>query len=212
MCWIPDYPDGRSLSGKLTSLGEKEHLIKVRYIGPLSRFTPGQAKRILYDVLCILSGPEPQRTEFERIAVDALLRSGLRHYVVRGVVSEENNPLTTFRGANFLKSTDLHDIIEQSEYVLARSGYSMIMDLATLGKKAIFVPTPGQTEQEYLAARLRTKGIAYSIAQQDFDLTKAWNSAHSYTGFNQFPSDVHLLTEALHEIVPVSVTQEIQQI
>ena len=212
MCWIPDYPDGRSLSGKLTSLGEKEHLIKVRYIGSLSRFMPRPAKGILYDVLCILSGPEPQRTEFERIAVDELLRSGLRHYIVRGIVSEENNPSTTFRGANFLKGTDLQAIIEQSEYILARSGYSTIMDLAALGKKAIFVPTPGQTEQEYLAARLRTKGIAYSVAQHDFDITKAWNSAHSYTGFNQFPGDVHRLTEALHEIVPVNVTQEIQQI
>ena len=209
MCWIPDYPDGRSLSGKLTSLGNKKHLIRVRYIGSLSRFTLGTTKGILYDVLCILSGPEPQRTEFEKIAVDELVRSGLRYYIVRGVVSEQNNP--TFSGANFLKGSDLQAIIDQSEYVLARSGYSTIMDLAKLGKKAIFVPTPGQTEQEYLAARLRTKAIAFSVAQRDFDMIKAWNSAQSYTGFNQFPGDAHLLTEALHEIVPVNVTPQRQQ-
>ena len=211
VCWIPDFPDGRSLSGKLTSLGNKSHSIRVRYIGSLSRFTQRPTKGILYDVLCILSGPEPQRTEFEKIAVDGLVRSGLRHYIVRGVVSEQNNPSTTFSGTNFLNGSDLQAIIDQSDYVLARSGYSTIMDLAKLGKKAIFVPTPGQTEQEYLAARLRTKAIAFSVAQRDFDMMTAWNSAQSYTGFNQFPGDVHLLTEAIHEIVPVGATPQMQQ-
>ena len=212
MCWIPDYPDGRNLSGKLMSLGRKAHLIKVRYIGALSRFTQEKTRETIYDVVCILSGPEPQRTEFEKIVAEQLVRSGLRYFIVRGVVSEQYKSVTTFDGANFLKASDLQAIIQQSEYVLSRSGYSTIMDLAALGKKAIFVPTPGQTEQEYLAERLRTKGIALSVSQHDFDIAKAWDRARSYTGFNQFPSDIHLLTEALHEIVPVNVTQEIQQI
>jgi uncharacterized protein (TIGR00661 family) len=210
-CWIPDYPDARNLSGKLMSLGGNAHLIKVRYIGPLSRFTKEKAKGTIYDVVCILSGPEPQRTEFEKIVAEQLARSGLKYFMVRGVVSEHSKPRTTFEGADFLKTSDLQSVIEQSEYVLSRSGYSTIMDLAALGKKAIFVPTPGQTEQEYLAARLRSKGIAWSVSQQEFDMVKEWDRARSYAGFSQFTNDIHLLTEALHEIVPVTVAQEMQQ-
>jgi uncharacterized protein (TIGR00661 family) len=210
-CWIPDYPDGRNLSGKLMSLGRNAHLINVKYIGALSRFAKEKAKETKYDVVCILSGPEPQRTAFEKIATEQLVRSGLRYFIVRGVVSEHYKPQASFEGVNFLKASDLQSIIEQSEYVLSRSGYSTIMDLAALGKKAIFVPTPGQTEQEYLAARLRNKGIAWSVSQQDFDMAKAWDCARSYAGFNQFTDDIHLLTEALNEIVPVTLVQEMQQ-
>ncbi len=82
------------------------------------------------------------------------------------------------------------------------------MDMATLGKKAIFVPTPGQTEQEYLAERLKAKGIAFFVAQKDFNIMEAWTSSHSFTGFNQFPSDVHFLTDALDEFVPSRLSTE----
>jgi len=211
MCWIPDYPDERSLSGKLKSLGNKEQVIRVRHIGALSRFTQMKTREKVYDIACILSGPEPQRTRFEKIAAKELAASGLRYFIVRGLISEQDNPPTTHDGANFLNTSDLQAVIEQSEYVLSRSGYSTIMDLAALGKKAIFVPTPGQTEQEYLAARLRTKGIAFSVRQHEFEMKKAWDNARSYTGFNQFPGDLHLLTEALDEMLPAGVTQEMQQ-
>jgi UDP:flavonoid glycosyltransferase YjiC (YdhE family) len=159
VCWIPDFPDGRSLAGKLPSLGTNEHSLNVKYIGVLSRFTQASVSEIVYDVLCILSGPEPQRTEFERIAVLELARSGLRYYIVRGIVGGNHDAPTTFNGVNFLKASELLNLIGQSECVLARSGYSTIMDMSKLGKKVIFVPTPGQTEQEYLAARLRAKEL-----------------------------------------------------
>ena len=81
------------------------------------------------------------------------------------------------------------------------------MDLATLGKKAIFVPTPDQTEQEYLAQRLNAKGIAFFAAQKNFNVMDAWTNLQSFTGFNQFPSDVHFLTDALDEFVPVAATR-----
>lgn len=201
VCWIPDYPDGRRLAGKLPSLGKNEHSLNVKYIGVLSRFSKAPVNEVLYDVLCILSGPEPQRSAFERIAVSELARSGLRYYIVRGIVGGNVEAPTTFQGVNFLKGADLLKAISQSECILSRSGYSTIMDMSTLGKKVIFVPTPGQTEQEYLAARLSAKGIAYSAAQDDFDLQEAWTKSHSYTGFNQFPDDSHFLTDALDDIL-----------
>jgi UDP:flavonoid glycosyltransferase YjiC (YdhE family) len=210
-CWIPDYPDGRSLAGKLRSLTGKKQEVSIKYIGVLSRFGPPKPREILYDIVCILSGPEPQRSAFEKIATDELSRSGLRYFVVRGIVSPNNEMEKNPHCINFLNGSDLQVIIEQSEYVLARSGYSTIMDMSTLGKKVIFVPTPGQTEQEYLAARLKAKDIAFFVTQKDFNIMEAWTSSHSFTGFNQFPSDVHFLTDALDEFVGVAVEREMPQ-
>ena len=210
-CWIPDYPDGRSLAGKLRSLTGKKQLIRIKYIGVLSRFGPPKPRETLYDIVCILSGPEPQRSAFEKIATEQLSRSGLRYFLVRGIVSQNNETNANPHYVNFLNGSDLQAIIEQSECVLARSGYSTIMDLATLGKKAIFVPTPDQTEQEYLAQRLNAKGIAFFVAQKNFDITEAWTNSQSFTGFKQFPRDVHFLTDALDEFVQVAATQEMPQ-
>jgi uncharacterized protein (TIGR00661 family) len=210
MCWIPDYPDGRSLAGKLKSLGKKKLELKVKYIGALSRFGQPEPREILYDIVCVLSGPEPQRSALEKIAIDGLSRSGLRYFVVRGIISQQNDSSSKHNQVNFLKGSDLQTVIEQSECVLARSGYSTIMDLSTLGKKAIFVPTPGQTEQEYLAARLKAKGIAFFAEQEHFDVMEAWTRSHSFTGFNQFPGDVHLLTDALDELMNAKIPQHTQ--
>ena len=55
------------------------------------------------------------------------------------------------------------------EIIVARSGYSTVMDLAKMGKKAVFIPTPGQTEQEYLVEYLENQGI-YWKSQDDFEL------------------------------------------
>ncbi len=82
-----------------------------------------------------------------------------------------------------LTSDELQKEILSSEIILSRPGYSTVMDLALLGKKAIFVPTPGQTEQEYLAGYFSEKKIAYSVSQNDFDLETALKESEKYSGF-----------------------------
>lgn len=57
-------------------------------------------------------------------------------------------------------------------FVIGRSGYSTIMDIAALKKKSILVPTPGQTEQEYLAGYLMKKQFAFCTDQKNFSLLK----------------------------------------
>ena len=74
---------------------------------------------------------------------------------------------------NHLSSTALNNAIQQSACVIGRSGYSTVMDLVKLQQKAILVPTPGQTEQEYLAASLMQKKIFYCINQQEFSLQES---------------------------------------
>ena len=67
-----------------------------------------------------------------------------------------------------------------STFVVARSGYSSVMDLLKLRKKAIFIPTPGQTEQEYLAQHLFQQKLAYCTTQENFNLETTLNAARSF--------------------------------
>ena len=198
MCWIPDFPEGHSLAGDLIAFG-KLRIPEVRYIGWLSRFQRRPAEHDqMYDVLAVFSGPEPQRTVLERKVLPQLQSSGLRFRMVRGLPTastEENETVI-----NFLESKDLQDHIESSGLIIARSGYSTVMDLQALGKKAIFIPTPGQTEQEYLAARLMDKGIAFSMPQDEFNLSTALIKSKNYSGFK--PSEKNtLLAKAVHELI-----------
>lgn len=155
------------LSGKLGH--PKNSTLNIKYIGTLSRFHKKNLPQI-YDVLILLSGPEPQRTLLEEQLRGALLQYKGRVLFVRGMVekevrSEQKNSVTF---VNYLTSDALESAINQSKVVLSRSGYTTIMDLAQLGKKAFFIPTPGQYEQEYLAKYLDKKRWVPHAPQDKF--------------------------------------------
>jgi UDP-N-acetylglucosamine:LPS N-acetylglucosamine transferase len=101
---------------------------------------------------------------------------------------------------NNLSGKELQKIIEESNLIICRSGYSSIMDLAILGKKAVFVPTPGQTEQIYLAERLKEMNIAFSIQQNYFSLTKALDESKKFKGFSTYIPDNTILNERLKSL------------
>jgi UDP:flavonoid glycosyltransferase YjiC (YdhE family) len=203
-CWIPDFPDGR-LSG---GLSHHDHIGsmkgRVRYIGPVSRFSTTRLPR-KYDVVVILSGPEPQRSILESILIPQCAASGLKYFVVRGLPKTADLTCSP-NVANHLDSSAMERLICESQVVVCRSGYSSVMDMARLGKKAIFIPTPGQTEQEYLADKFYREGIAFSMRQKEFDLSLALKESLVYSGFtgddgqNSRLNDavIHLLTAALH--------------
>ena len=94
-------------------------------------------------------------------------------------------------------------MISQANYVIARSGYTTVMDLLKLGQKAILVPTPGQTEQEYLAEYLMERKIFFSVKQEHFHLEKALERAKSFpfasTSFNMdlYKQFIHQFVESL---------------
>ncbi len=119
-----------------------------------------------------MSGPEPQRTILENLLVAQLADCPFPAILVRGLPSATANlncP-SSVSVYNFLTATQLKDVINQSEIVVCRSGYSTIMDLLPLGKKCIFIPTPGQAEQQYLAEYLASKNYALMAPQQAFSL------------------------------------------
>jgi UDP-N-acetylglucosamine:LPS N-acetylglucosamine transferase len=107
---------------------------------------------------------------------------------------------TTAEVVDFMDGEALQQALESSQCILARSGFSTVMDLSHAGGSAIFIPTPGQTEQEYLAQRLMEKNIAYAVAQKDFNLMTAWQQHTQYDGFTASAEDRHaLLHQAIHE-------------
>jgi len=146
----------------------------VKYIGALSRFVKREDIKITYDLLVILSGPEPQRGIFEKILLEQLVGYSGKTLLVRGLpgankIQSENGSVEII---NHLSGEELSEAIQQSEIIISRSGYTTIMDLIKLNKKAILVPTPGQTEQEYLANYLMKKKIFFSVNQKEFDLSE----------------------------------------
>lgn len=178
-CWVPDAPGKQNLSGFLGHLKNPEE--NIRYLGILSRFKKKEVP-INNDIMVLLSGPEPQRSLLEEKLLAVFSNSNKKIIFVRGVISEtpfhhENSSLIIH---NYLCGAKLEASISSSELIVARSGYSTIMDLARLGKKAFFIPTPGQYEQEYLASRMKKLGIADWCRQDEFSSSKLWNADGYY--------------------------------
>lgn len=190
-CWVPDFPGDHSLAGDLISFGKSDLKINKEYIGWLSRFEPKKNVSTRYDVVAIFSGPEPQRTILENMVVPQLKASALRYRVVRGLPAVKT-PQPDDRIVNFLSSQELQECIEAADLIIARSGYSTVMDMNALGKKAVFIPTPGQTEQEYLAKRLMEKGIAFYMKQNEFNLPTALEQSRNFSGFRVLPKNSYL--------------------
>ncbi|WP_445735230.1 glycosyltransferase [Mariniflexile sp.] len=170
-CWVPDVDGEINFSGKLGYAGSFE--IPTTYIGPLSRFEK-KGLKIVNDVLILLSGPEPQRSLLEEKLLSEFKTYPGKVYVVRGVMENEQTiklmgNMTVY---NFMTSALLEKTINESALVISRSGYTTIMDLAKLNKKAFFIPTPGQFEQEYLAKRLTEMRLVPSCKQEDFTMDK----------------------------------------
>ncbi|THH34929.1 glycosyltransferase [Neolewinella litorea] len=170
--WVPDDPDHGRLSGKLSDPSGFEN---VRFIGPLPHLRPRPGTEP-FDLLALLSGPEPMRTRLENILLPQLAALSATVKVVRGLPEEAPPPAGDhpFEIVNFADTDTLSSLLTAARFVVARSGYSTLMDLRALGKKAVLIPTPGQTEQEYLAQRAQLQGWAVAVMDQDrLDLSRA---------------------------------------
>ncbi|WP_205512944.1 glycosyltransferase [Longitalea arenae] len=196
-CWVPDYQGKDSLAGLLSNPRQLP-AIPVRYLGGLSRFTGCESLNPSIDLLIILSGPEPQRSLFEDLILKQLEDQPVKWVLVRGlpqaadpIAHAENGTIYNHAPASLLNS-----LICAAEWVISRSGYTTVMDLLKLGKKSILVPTPGQAEQEYLAAHLYEQRLAYSVSQSRLSLAEAQAAAR------QFPFRLHAFNmQAYKEVI-----------
>ena len=188
VCWVPDMADDPNLSGELGH--PKRNNIPVTYLGPLSRFNYQNLPK-KYDIMVLLSGPEPQRTMLEKKLFQEFENSDKKIVFVRGVIERTHkthikNNITVH---NYLTGNILQNTINSSNVIISRSGYTTVMDLAKLKKKAFFIPTPGQFEQEYLAERLTRNKLVPSCNQHEFTLKKLYDLT-MYKGLSCFSTDI----------------------
>jgi uncharacterized protein (TIGR00661 family) len=180
-CWVPDTKDGNNFAG-LLSHPEKKPKVPLYYTGVLSRFKKLNADEKKGHLLILLSGPEPQRSILENKIIVELVKYNGTADVVRGLPSSNIILPSTnhIRFWNHLQTDELNKKISEAEFVISRSGYSTVMDVVRVQKKSILIPTPGQTEQEYLAKHLMQNKIAYCLQQDNFSLQPAIENARRF--------------------------------
>lgn len=186
-CWVPDEEKAPGLAGEL-SHPEQLPAVPLRYIGPLSRLEKKEQTEQQDHLLILLSGPEPQRTMLEEKLLAELVHYPGTATMVRGLPGTNSMLPSTnmIRIYNHLPAEELNAEMHKAALLICRSGYSTVMDLALLGKKSILIPTPGQTEQEYLAALYQQQQTACTTEQQHFSLKSALKIAGSFN-YHPFP-------------------------
>ena len=188
-CWVPDSKNTPNLTGELGHL-EKTNL-NLKYIGPLSRLQKKEIDK-KYNLMVLLSGPEPQRGILEeKLKIEILNFSGQTIFI-KGVVEKNQIKEHVYNVTyyNFMSSSELEQAFNESEMVLCRSGYTTVMDLVKLRKKAFFIPTPGQYEQEYLAEKYKAEGLAPYAIQDDFTMENI-KEIDNYRGLPQIDSEIN---------------------
>jgi uncharacterized protein (TIGR00661 family) len=205
-CWVPDMPVG--IAGKL-SHPDILPRVPVQYINLLSRFKKIDTA-ITYKYCFLISGPEPQRTIFEEKVFELASHIEEEVVVVRGIL---NRPETGDRLPsiihNHLPTNELAMVLQQSEYIVCRGGYTSLMELLVLKKKLIVVPTPGQTEQAYLAETLMQQNRIYTIQQHAFNkstLTAACSFNYLFEELIAFKEeDLTVLLQAIYDNNKISL-------
>jgi len=183
--WIPDAVGIYNLSGRLSH--GKDLSPNVKFTGPLSRFEltePSDEPMQNYDILAVISGPEPQRSAFEETLLRLLPDTNCKCLIVRGIPGHTKIQIvnTGIHITGHLPAAVLGAILKNNPLVISRSGYSTIMDLAFTGNKAVLVATPGQTEQEYLARRMDDLNLFACWDGKDDSFSDALKKSRQYSG------------------------------
>ncbi len=201
-CWVPDSAAATNIAGQL-SHPKKMPQSPVKYLGPLSRFEKKMVEQ-KYDLLIVLSGPEPQRTLFENLLLQQIKSYPDKVAMVKGLPQQDVaddfvfDTQNNIAVANHLSAAALNNAILQSAIVIARSGYTTVMDLIKLQQKALLVPTPGQTEQQYLADYLMEQQLFYSCPQQNFSLQEALQKLENFN-FKKLEPDQYAYKKILQD-------------
>ncbi len=163
-CWVPDYAESPSLSGDLSHRFQTSK--NTLFIGPLSRFlAPTATNTVLsdYNTVAILSGPEPQRSLLESALTERFAASNEKALIVCGtpLPTAHWETIGNLTKVSHLPTSQIEALLLSTPHIYCRSGYTTLMDLDTLGRTATLIPTPGQTEQEYLAEIAVERGFQW---------------------------------------------------
>ena len=209
--WVPDLPKFPGYAGAMSHV--RKCPVPMKYVGALSRFSETSAAPLenglesslgTYRFVAIVSGVEPARTRFENLLRKTLTKIPGRHAIILGKPSagverstEGNLDLFTH-----LPDAAFAKVVRSAQWVVSRGGYSTVMDMAVLGAKCVFVPTPGQYEQVILARDLAREGYAVSIDESDFSIeTLLANIGERENVALPKPGDNDLLKDAVSSLI-----------
>ncbi|MBK9256553.1 MAG: glycosyltransferase [Saprospiraceae bacterium] len=163
-CWIPDYIGEKSISGLLS---QNKNLMNTHYLGPITRIKILDiAKK--GDLAVLLTGPEPQRSNLESLLLPYLEQlKQFQIVLIRGAAKNKITKTSShIRVLELVGTTEMEEILNSCQLLISRSGYTTLMDIEKLKIKAVFIPTPGQPEQEYLAENASVQD-RYVMVKQD---------------------------------------------
>ena len=170
-CWIPDERGKNNITG---SMGYPTGLRDFHYIGNLTRIHKINAD-LKYDICVLISGPEPQKSILSE-ALARILFSQKEYriiWITSGTLKEMPSPIPEHIELHTMADSRITEYaLNESKLLISRSGYSTIMDIMQLKIKAIFIPTPGQPEQEYLAESLKQNARFITLHQSEIDKLK----------------------------------------
>ncbi len=179
---IPDYKDN-PLSGDLSHNLKFFKDGKIEYLGIISSLKKRDVEEDI-DYFISLSGPEPQRTVLEKKILSQVFLLKGKVFVALGKPEERKEEVKgDIHILSFLNRERQEEIMNRSKLVITRPGYTTLMELAFLGKKALLIPTPGQTEQIYLASYHKDRRNFYSVSQNELNLARDVEEAKKYRGF-----------------------------
>lgn len=171
--WVPDVAEFPGYAGVLSHLQSRSEP-NVKFVGPLSRFSVDMAKASAspsgmaqYSSVAVVSGVEPARSRFEASLHEILRALPGRHLMILGKPQVPRNSWTegNVDFCTHLPTEAFAEAVRNADWVISRGGYSTVMDMAFLGARCIFVPTPGQYEQLVLARELASAGYAVHIPE-----------------------------------------------
>ena len=179
---VPDFSK-KNLTGKLSHDLRYFPKSKIKYIGILSHLKKLNIKPDI-DYFFSLSGPE-----LTRIKLENSIMSQIGYLKGKIVIAGGNPDIKTKNSTeniefhSFLNRDQQENFMNRAKFLIIRSGYTTIMEVVELGKKALLIPSPGQTEQEYLANYYEKQRYFHHIHQSNLKLGRDIEASKKYKGF-----------------------------
>ena len=179
---IPDDAEG-GLAGDLCHYLACSWTDRIEYIGIVASVRRLDVPQDV-DTFVSVSGAEPQRTFFEQLVLEQAGQLPGRVVVALGRPERAGEVSSDGRVEvhAYMNRAEQERMMNRAKLVVTRSGYTTLMELAQLRRRALLVPTRGQSEQEYLAARLEGLGQMHAVPQGELRLVRDVARAAEYPG------------------------------
>ncbi|MEK6968538.1 MAG: glycosyltransferase [Nanoarchaeota archaeon] len=183
---VPDDENG-TLGGLLTSKTRFYDKKRLAYVGILSSIRKKNVVRNV-DYFISISGPGISKEVFTRQVMEQLHL--LKGKVVVALGRPDLKEIASKGNAKiypYLNRKQQESFLNKAKLVISRSGYTTMMELAEIDKKAFFIPTLNHPEQEYLAKFQKNSGRFHYSKQDSFNFKEDIDEAKQYPGFKNVP-------------------------